>query len=148
MTARERPPAFESVMSEKPSPKASSKSPAKSAATGPVSAAAKSSSPGKSRTPDEAFDFLAPAQQGDEIGRLAQFRVLKVLGRGGMGTVFMAEDTSLHRIVALKVMLPSIAKKEVARDRFRREAQATAAIEHDHIITIYEVSKQDAPIPY
>ena len=98
--------------------------------------------------PDDDLSFLAPRQNADEIGRLGQFRVLKVLGKGGMGTVFMAEDTRLHRIVALKVMLPSIAKKSIARDRFIREARATAAIEHDHIITIYEVCGNDTDVPY
>ncbi|MBI2804499.1 MAG: SUMF1/EgtB/PvdO family nonheme iron enzyme [Planctomycetes bacterium] len=96
---------------------------------------------------DEILEYLQPAQKPDELGRLAHYRVLKVLGRGGMGTVFMAEDTKLHRIVALKVMLPAIAKKPIARDRFKREAQAIAAIEHDHIITIYDV-QEECEIPY
>src|SRR5436190_5064132 len=97
--------------------------------------------------PDDALDFLAPPQAKDELGRLAHYRLLKVLGRGGMGTVFMAEDTRLHRLVALKVMLPSVAKKKVAHDRFTREAHATAKIEHDHIVTIYEVG-EDRGVPY
>ena len=138
-------------MSDKSSPKPSAgKSAGKIVATGATSASKGAGSTAKSRTSgnhDELFDFLESPERPDEIGRLAQFRVLKVLGRGGMGTVFMAEDTRLHRIVALKVMLPSIAKKAVARDRFIREARATAAIEHDHIITIYEVCG-DTEVPY
>ena len=97
--------------------------------------------------PDEIFDFLAPAQSADELGRLAHYRVLKELGRGGMGIVFMAEDTRLQRIVALKVMLPSSAENAIARERFIREAHLTAAIEHDHLVTIYEVNT-DNPVPY
>jgi formylglycine-generating enzyme required for sulfatase activity/serine/threonine protein kinase len=136
-------------MSDKPSPKSSASKPAvKTTGSGTPSgtkgATVKSKSDGEA---DETFDFLEPAQASDEIGRLAHYRVLKVLGRGGMGIVFMAEDTRLHRIIALKVMLPAIAKKAIARDRFVREAHATAAIEHDHIVTIYEVNA-DHEVPY
>ncbi len=108
----------------------------------------KPSAKSKSHTDaDEHFEFLDSPQTPSEIGRLGKYRVLKVLGRGGMGTVFMAEDTMLHRIVALKVILKAIAKKAVARDRFLREARATAAIEHDHIVTIYEVNEAN-DVPY
>jgi len=95
----------------------------------------------------EAFAFLKPPQSPDEIGRLGSYRVLKVLGHGGMGMVFLAEDPRLKRTVALKVMLPEIAKKESARERFLREARAAAAIEHDHIITIYQVD-EDRGVPF
>ena len=125
-------------MSDKPSPKPSARqSAAPSAKFNPTGG-----------DPEESFDFLEQPQVRGELGRLAHYRVLKVLGRGGMGIVFMAEDTRLHRVVALKVMLPSIAKKSSARDRFLREARATAAIEHDHIVTIYHVSEEDEPVPY
>jgi eukaryotic-like serine/threonine-protein kinase len=133
-------------MSDKPSPRSPAPKPTAKTVGGavPASAAAKSN---PSDDPDDNFDFLQPAQSDDELGRLANYRILKVLGRGGMGIVFMAEDMRLHRIVALKVMLPSIARKAVARDRFLREARATAAIEHDHIVTIYEVH-EDNGVPY
>lgn len=93
------------------------------------------------------LDFLAPAQADDEIGRLGPYRVFKVLGIGGMGIVFEAEDVDLRRRVALKVMLPNSAAKENARQRFLREARAAAAIKHDHIVTIYQVG-QDRGVPY
>jgi serine/threonine protein kinase len=96
------------------------------------------------RDPDESFDFLAPPQNKDELGRLGNYRVLKVLGRGGMGVVFLAEDARLHRLVALKVMLPSAAMKKNARERFKREALITAKIEHDNIVTIYEVNEESS----
>ncbi len=132
-------------MSDKPSPKPTApKSAGKTAGT---ASGTKGSAKNRSSEPDETFAFLAPPKSSDEIGRLAHYRVLRVLGKGGMGTVFMAEDTRLYRIVALKVMLPSIAKKEVARDRFIREARATAKIDHDHIITIYEVN-ENSEVPY
>src|SRR4051812_12913933 len=57
---------------------------------------------------EAAFDFLAPPQAPDEMGRLGPYRVLKVLGRGGMGVVFQAEDIHLQRLVALKAMRPGL----------------------------------------
>jgi hypothetical protein len=77
----------------------------------------------------EQFDFLAPAEQPDEIGRLGDYRILQVLGIGGMGVVFLAEDDKLKRQVALKVMKPSVAASQSSKERFLREAQFTAAIE-------------------
>src|SRR6267143_6141022 len=58
--------------------------------------------------------FLSPPTSPDEIGWLANYRVLKVVGRGGMGVVLRAEDIHLQRIVALKVILPEIAANPVA----------------------------------
>src|SRR5271167_4349706 len=79
---------------------------------------------GTSLTPS----FLAPPEQPDEIGRLGPYRVLKLLGEGGMGVVFQAEDPQLQRPVALKAMLPSIAGSDSAKKRFLREARAAAAL--------------------
>ncbi len=90
---------------------------------------------------------LRPPQQPDEIGGLGGYRVLKELGRGGMGAVFQAEDPKLKRLVALKVMLPRLAADAAARRRFLREAQAMAAVHHDHIVTIYQVDEADA-VPF
>jgi len=92
-------------------------------------------------------DFLAPAQQPDEIGRLGIYRVLKVLGAGGMGVVFKAEDPGLKRLVAIKAMLPAIAASASAKTRFLREAQAAAGIKHSHIVTIHQVS-EDRGVPF
>jgi hypothetical protein len=97
--------------------------------------------------PQELTDFLAPAQSADELGRLGTYRVLRVIGSGGMGVVFLAEDTQLQRLVALKAMLPALAASASARQRFLREARAAAAIQHDHIVTIYQVG-EDRGIPY
>jgi serine/threonine protein kinase len=95
----------------------------------------------------EAWDFLAPAQQPDEIGRLGAYRVLKVLGAGGMGVVFQAEDVALKRLVAIKAMRPALAASPTAKARFLREAQTAAAIEHDHIMPIYQVD-EDRGVPF
>jgi serine/threonine protein kinase/formylglycine-generating enzyme required for sulfatase activity len=91
--------------------------------------------------------FLAAPQQPDEIGRLGAYRILKVLGHGGMGLVFLAEDPELDRKVALKVMLPKIAANPVARQRFLREARAAAKLRNDHIVTIHQVS-EDHGVPF
>jgi serine/threonine protein kinase len=86
--------------------------------------------------------FLSPPQQADEMGRLGDYRVLKVLGQGGMGMVYLAEDVRLKRKVALKVMKPELAANQGARQRFLREAESSAAVRSDHVITIYQVGEQ------
>jgi serine/threonine protein kinase/formylglycine-generating enzyme required for sulfatase activity/WD40 repeat protein len=102
---------------------------------------------GSVQTPDEALNFLAPAQGPDELGRLGDYRILELLGMGGMGMVFRAEDARLKRQVALKVMKPSVAASRTAKDRFLREAQFTAAIEHDNIVQIFQVG-EDNGVPF
>ena len=87
-------------------------------------------------------DFLSPPQADDELGRLGKYRILKVLGHGGMGVVYKAEDPKLQRNVAIKAMLPALAASASARQRFLREAQAMAAVKHDHIVTIYQVDEE------
>ena len=95
----------------------------------------------------ELVDFLSPPQAPDELGRLGPYRILTILGAGGMGVVYKAEDPQLKRLVALKVMLPGLGASANARKRFLREAQAAAAIKHDHIVSIYQVG-EDRGIPY
>jgi serine/threonine protein kinase len=95
----------------------------------------------------ELTDFLMPPRGPDELGWLGPYRVLRVLGSGGMGVVFQAEDPHLQRPVALKAMKPALAASESCRARFAREARAAAAIKHDHIVTIYQVG-EDRDIPF
>jgi hypothetical protein len=91
--------------------------------------------------------LLAPAQAADEIGRLGVYRVQRVLGSGGMGVVYLAEDSRLRRPVALKALRPDLAEDVRARQRFLQEARATAAVESDHIVPIYEVD-EDRDLPF
>ncbi|WP_439622034.1 protein kinase domain-containing protein [Gemmata sp.] len=91
------------------------------------------------------FPFLAPPQHPDELGRLGPFRVLGLIGAGGMGAVFRAEDPALRRHVALKVMLPQFAGHPTARARFLREARSQAAVEHTHIVAIHQVGEEGVP---
>jgi serine/threonine protein kinase/Leucine-rich repeat (LRR) protein len=86
--------------------------------------------------------ILSPAQRPDEIGRVAHYRVLKVLGEGGMGIVFLAEDVRLARPVALKTMKPALAADSALRQRFIREARAAAKVEDPHIVPIYDVGEE------
>src|SRR5262249_30643105 len=65
----------------------------------------------------ESIEFLGPPQEPGELGRLGAYRVLKVLGAGGMGIVFHAEDVHLRRPVALKCLLPALAATAQARQR-------------------------------
>ena len=85
--------------------------------------------------------FLSPPEHPDELGRLGDYRVLKLLGQGGMGAVYLAEDPQLERLVALKVMRPELAAKLDFRQRFLREAKATAKLKDDHIVAIYHVGE-------
>src|SRR5262249_60722652 len=83
----------------------------------------------------------APPQAPGDLGRLARYRILEVLGCGGVGFVFKAEDTKLHRLVALKIMQSGLADDAFAREGFLREARNAAAVTHDNIIPIHEVSE-------
>ncbi len=91
--------------------------------------------------------FLSPSDKPDQLGRLGPYEVLAEIGRGGMGIVLKAFDPTLHRVVAIKVLAPQLATSGVARKRFMREAQAVAAVGHDHIVTIHAVEEANG-LPY
>ncbi len=86
-------------------------------------------------------DFIGELLQSSENGQLGCYRLRELLGRGGMGAVFLATDLKLGRQVAIKVMLPKIALIQAARERFFREAKAAASIKSDHIVTVYQVDE-------
>jgi len=79
---------------------------------------------------------------------LHHYRIIRPLGRGGMGEVYAAEDTRLNRAVALKVLSQITAADPERLSRFQREAKAIAAINHPNIVTIYSVEEADGrPVP-
>ncbi|MDB5389859.1 MAG: prkC 7, partial [Planctomycetaceae bacterium] len=88
---------------------------------------------------DFAVDFLAPASSADAIGRIGEIDILEVIGRGGMGVVLKGYQAELKRLVAVKVLAPHLAVSGPARQRFAREAQATAAILHPNVVPILTV---------
>lgn len=85
------------------------------------------------------YDFLDPPQRDGELGRLGPYRVLGLLGQGGMGAVFHARDGRLKRQVALKMMQKKWAATAVGRKRFIEEARSMAAVHHDNVATVFEV---------
>jgi serine/threonine protein kinase len=101
---------------------------------------------------EHASDFLEhvsavgeapPLPPGTTVG---PYRIVKQIGRGGMGIVYEAEDTRLHRRVALKALLPEVAADERRRQRLRQEARAAAALQHPGIATVYSLDEIDGEI--
>jgi serine/threonine protein kinase len=90
------------------------------------------------QSPTPEGDFLPSFTPGQELGG---FKLIRKLGEGGMGAVYLAEDQALHRQVALKVMRPMIAGEGASRVRFIREARAAAQLAHDNIVPIHQVGE-------
>lgn len=86
------------------------------------------------------LDFLDPSDNPAMLGRLGEYDVLEIIGRGGMGVVLKGYDHDLNRYVAIKVLAPQWASSGAARRRFAREGQAAAAVVHQHVLAIHSVN--------
>ena len=93
------------------------------------------------------LEFLGPPRQEGDLGTLGSYRVLELLGHGGMGIVLRGRDDVLDRVVALKVLRPALAQ---GRDRIRfvREARAAAQVRHDHVVEVHAVVNPPDGLPY
>lgn len=97
--------------------------------------------------PASHFDFLAPCDKPGCLGRLDRYEIVEVIGRGGMGVVLKAFDPTLGRPVAIKVLASPLAQSDRARERFRREVRAMAAVPSEHVVGIHAV-EETARTPY
>jgi serine/threonine protein kinase len=83
--------------------------------------------------------------EGTEIGH--RYRVVKLLGRGGMGAVYRCRDEELQRDVALKIIRPEIAADPEVLDRFRREIQLSSRVTHKNVLRVYDLGEVDGVPP-
>lgn len=93
------------------------------------------------------LSFLLPSSRTDALGRIGDYDVLAIEGRGGMGIVLKAFDNGLSRVVAVKVPNPQLASSRKFRARFLREGRSVAAISHPNVLTIHAVGEHN-DLPY
>ncbi len=99
--------------------------------------------PGERTAGGVTYSFLRPAIDPSYLGSLGPYRVLEVLGAGGMGVVFRARDERLDRELAVKVIKPGLRARPKAVEQFLNEARAAAAVEHDNIVPVYQADEAD-----
>ena len=92
---------------------------------------------------DDNEGFLEPPSHLEPGAQVGAYRIVRILGRGGMGVVYLADDTRLHRAVALKSLPPHLFSDERMRSRLRQEARAAAALSHPSIATVYALEEID-----
>ena len=106
---------------------------------------------------EEVLDAPTPVLSGGKwipptVDELAPFfpkyRILSLIGRGGMGAVYLALDPELHRQVAIKCLPPHLAERPGYQERFRREALALARLDHQNVVRIHEYGPKDAPLSF
>jgi len=93
--------------------------------------------------PAEGATVLAPPRGPGELGWLGGYRVLRLLGAGGMGVVYEAEDARLRRRVAIKLLPPEFSRDRAAKNRFLREARAASALDDPRICTVHDIGEHD-----
>ncbi|WP_406369314.1 serine/threonine protein kinase [Streptomyces sp. NBC_00647] len=87
---------------------------------------------------------LFSGRPSDLIGRqIADYRIEREIGRGGMAVVYQAKDLRLDRTVALKLLAPELARNDTFRGRFTHESRVAAAIDHPHIVPVFEAGETD-----
>ena len=93
---------------------------------------------------EAAAELFSGDQSESLVGqRLGHYEVVSLLGEGGMGEVYLAQDTRLHRLVALKVLSAASISNPGANQRLWREARAAATLDHPHICAIHEIAETD-----
>jgi serine/threonine-protein kinase len=99
------------------------------------------------RADAEAAPRPARAREADRVGQtLGHFRLLSLLGRGGMGEVYLADDVTLRRRVALKVLPAAVAADPERRRRFLREARSASAVTHPSVAAVFEAGEDGADL--
>src|SRR6266567_2289656 len=91
---------------------------------------------------------MSPVNRSEIPHRLGDFEIIRQLGRGGMGVVYLARQVSLNRKVALKVLSGTLVMTPKAVQRFRREAEAAAKLHHTNIVPVYATGDEDGTYFY